>query len=74
MLNGTNPTVGKSTVRQGLEDAVVVGVITGASALAVSFAGQLPPTPELYIAGIAPLLAGAVAYARARQNQVPPRP
>lgn len=73
MLNGVNPTVGKSTVRQGLEDAVVVGLITGASALAVSYAGELPALPALYVAGLAALIAGAVAYARARQIQVPPR-
>ena len=72
MLNGTNPSVGKGTVRQGLEDAVVVGIITGGSALAVTFAGDLPTLPGLYIAGLSALIAGAVAYARARQIQVPP--
>ncbi len=74
MLNGTNPSVAKGTVRQGLEDAIVVGVITAAAALAVSFTGDLPTLPALYIAGLSALIAGAVAYARARQIQVPPRP
>jgi len=74
MLNGTNPSTGKGTVRQGLEDAIVVGVITGAAALALSFAGQLPTLSALYVAGLAALIAGATAYARARQIQVPPKP
>ena len=74
MLNGTNPKIGKGTVRQGLEDAVVVGAITGAAALTVTFTGELPTLPGLYIAGLSALVAGAIAYARARQIQVPPRP
>ncbi len=74
MLNGTSPSVGKGTVRQGLEDGIVVGVITGAAALTVTYAGELPTLLGLYIAGLSALVAGAVAYARARQIQVPPRP
>ncbi len=74
MLNGTNPSVAKSTVRQGLEDGIVVGVITGAVALGMSFVGQLPTVPALYMAGLSALIAGALAYARARQIQVPPNP
>lgn len=74
MLNGTNPSIGKGTVRQGLEDAIVVGIIAGAAALALSFVGQLPSLSALYIAGLAALIAGATAYARARQIQVPPTP
>jgi len=73
MLNSTNPSVGKGTVRQGLEDAIVVGVITTGAALFVTFVGDLPTLPGLYIAGLAGLIAGATAYARARQIQVPPR-
>jgi len=73
MLNGTNPSNGKSTIRQGLEDAIVVGAISGAAALAVTFTGDLPTLSGLYIAGLSALIAGAVAYARARQIQVPPR-
>jgi len=74
MLNSTNASIGKSTVRQGLEDGIVVGLITGASALGVTFAGHLPTLPGLYIAGLAALIAGVAAYARARQIQVPPTP
>ena len=74
MLNSTNPSVGKGTVRQGLEDAIVVGIITAASALAISFVGELPTLPALYIAGLSALITGALAYARARQIQVPPTP
>lgn len=74
MLNGTNPSNGKGTVRQGLEDGIVVGVITAAAALVVTFAGDLPTLPGLYIAALSALVAGATAYARARQIQVPPRP
>jgi len=74
MLNGTDPSIGKSTVRQGLEDGIVVGVITLASALVVTFAGDLPSLPALYIAGLSALIAGAAAYARARQIQIPPKP
>ena len=74
MLNGTSPSIAKGTVRQGLEDGIVVGVITLGAALAVTFAGDLPTLPGLYIAGLSALVAGALAYARARQIQVPPTP
>lgn len=73
MLNSTIGTGDKSTIRQGLEDGIVVGVITAAAALAVTFAGDLPTLPALYIAGLSALIAGAMAYARARQIQLPPR-
>ena len=73
MLNSTDPSVAKRTVRQALEDGIVVGTITGAAALAVTFVGELPTLPGLYIAGLSALIAGAAAYARARQIQVPPR-
>ncbi len=74
MLNGTGPSVDKGTVQQGLEDGIVVGTITLGAALTVALADGIPPLPVLAIAGLSALMAGAIAYARARQIQVPPRP
>jgi len=66
-MNSTNPSIGKSSIMQGLEDAIVVG---GFSALGGLIAVGYPPTwPILYGSGLAAIFAGLVAYARARQIQ-----
>lgn len=72
MLNGTNPSVGKSTARQGLEDGLVVGGIALAAGLISHASEGLPTLAVLYTAGLAALMAGLIAYARARQIQMPP--
>lgn len=74
MLNGTNPSVGKGTVRQGAEDAVVVGGIAGVAALIAGGPEWPPDYSALWTALLAAAMGGLIAYARARQIQVPPRP
>lgn len=73
MLNGTDPKVGKSSIRQALEDAIVVGLISLVAGLITRAPEGPPDTSTLYAAGLAALLAGLIAYARARQIQLPPR-
>jgi len=69
MLNGTNPSVGKGTVRQGLEDAAVIGGIAGVSSL-IAAGPQWPPEADaLWTALLAGLIGGLIAYARARHIQ-----
>jgi len=74
MLNSTNPSVGKGTVRQGLEDAVVTGGIAGVSALIAGGPSWPPEATALWTALLAGLIGGLLAFARARQIQVPPKP
>lgn len=73
MLNGTNPSIDKGTVRQGLEDAGMVGGIALVAILLTHATEGLPTIETLYAAGLAALMAGLLSYARARQIQVPPR-
>lgn len=68
LLNSTNPCNNKEPIRAALEDGAVIGATafcTGMLATQV-----FPPEPAtLWITGIAALLAGLVAYARARNIQ-----
>jgi len=73
MLNGVDPSVGKQPWRQALEDAIAVLVYVFVAVMIAS-STHWPPEPELlYGAGLAALFAAIVAYARARQIQVPPK-
>lgn len=74
MLNSTNPSVAKGTVRQALEDAGVSGAMTFLGALTATSILDLPPVAAVYSALLAGLYTGVLAYARARQIQVPPKP
>ncbi len=68
-MQSTDPKIGVRPIVQALEDALVVGVLALLGTL-VAHADEFPPEYRtLYGAGLAGLLAGAVAYARARQIQ-----
>ena len=69
-MNSTKPSISKSTIRQALEDFIVVGgLATLGMLVAQGTGGGLPTIEMLYGAGIAGALGGLVAYARARQIQ-----
>lgn len=64
MMNTTASNSTKAPLRQALEDALVVG---GFSALGGLIAAGYPPCAEIvYGCGLASLLAGLTAYAKAR--------
>ena len=69
-MNSTHPSTEKSSIRQAAEDFVVVGGLAAVGILvSASTGGNLPSIEVLYGAGIAGLLAGLLAWARARQIQ-----
>lgn len=70
-MNSTKPSVIKSSVRQAFEDFVVVGGLALVGILAATATKGVPGIDDLYGAGVAGLLAGLIAYARARQIQRP---
>ena len=69
MINGANPSVAKSSFRQALEDAIIIGLLALVGGL-IAAGNHWPPEGEtLYGAGLAALLGGILAWARARQIQ-----
>lgn len=73
-MNSTDPKIGKTPMRQAVEDAIVVGGIAGVAALTATAArvGGMPDVFALYTAGLAALMGGLLAWARARQIQKVP--
>lgn len=69
MMNGTNPSIGKSSIRQGLEDGLYAGSLAIVGALIAAGTSNIPAIPVLYGAGLAGLMAGLISYGRARQLQ-----
>lgn len=68
-LNSTKPSIDKSSVRQAIEDFIVVGGLATVGLLATTASKGIPTMDVLYAGGIAGLLGGLLAYARARQIQ-----
>lgn len=60
-------------MRQGLEDAIVIGGFALLGGLIAAPTTWPPATDTLYGAGLAALLGGLTAYARARGIQAPPK-
>jgi len=69
MLAVTNaaPPNGKTSIRQAIEDALVVAIYTGAAALGVGLVDMSLSVSDFKVTVIAAIVAGIVAYARDRQ-------
>jgi len=68
-MNTTSPSLEKSTVRQALEDFVVVGGLATVGSLIATSAAHVPSIDGVWGGLLAGAMAGLLAYARARQIQ-----
>jgi len=68
-MNSPNPSVGKSSIRQAVEDALTVAMLSLTGGLIAAGPSWPPSVNVVYGAGLAALLAAIVAYMRARAIQ-----